>query len=240
MRLLIAAILLSATQAGAIVNGYVDEDPRYDAIGAFGLASGLMQGHSWWCSAVLIRPDVALVAKHCIEPLNGYPAAIRFRRNVDGSIGSIDMKPETFHNVAVASFYAPEFGYIALAYLSEPVKHIRPIPCSFIIAPTHEPVILAGWGREGPQIAQGPLREQRLCDSDLYFSSEYFIYFNSAWDGGVRCGPNSGDSGGPILYGVGDDMSVVGVIGYSSGGTALAQYVNDPQINQPQFTGSGE
>ena len=62
--------------------------------------------NQWYGSAVLIAPDVVLTAKHLLP--NGTdrlprPGAmtVRFRRHEDGSIGSKEAGPDSYHQATI-------------------------------------------------------------------------------------------------------------------------------------------
>lgn len=232
MRCLVLATALLAPLVHGIANGAVPVDETYDAVGAFGLASDLFSGHTWFCSAVLVRPNAAIVAKHCVYPLSGAQAAVRFRRKPDGSIGSVEKGPDTFYNVTVSSIYiASSGGDAAVAYLTENVTHIASIPVA-LAAPSLGAVTVAGWGKGGPGLGEGS-RELRSCPTSLWYAGEQVLYFLSAWNG-ASCGPNSGDSGGPVLrdpVGDGSQMAVIGIINYPDSATSLAQYAGDENFS---------
>lgn len=230
----IVVLLFLPVPTDAMVNSIAppEADAHLDAVGAFGVARhlGLEPGHpdardhEWFCAATLVRPSTIALAKHCTTGVTG-PFAVRFRRHEDGSIGTIDRGPQSFSHAIVSGIYLPAEGDLALAYLTQPVTHIKPIPMEF--PPAEEgPVELAGWGREGPDPGEGPRRELRSCQTALQAVWQSQLIFPTAWSGGP-CGPNLNDSGGAVLQ----RGLLVGVLtGYWSA-EPLARHASDPRFS---------
>lgn len=205
----------------AMVNSYVPETGGHDAIGALGLTS---EPHNWFCAATLVTDNVVVTAKHCTAAYGTQAAySVRFRRNYDGSLGSIEAGPESFAHAAIQSWYLPPTGDVALGYLSHPVHHIEPTAVS-LGAVALDQVTLAGWGREGPDPGVGRQRQLRLCGNEITYSDAEQVNFYSAWNQtGPLCGPNNNDSGGAVLFG----SSLVAVVMDYSSASALSQYATD-------------
>lgn len=170
--LVAVAVAMVAPSALAIGNGSVvaEADARFDAVAAFGRTINLtgMNGagndHNSFCNGTLIAPDKMLMARHCVGDQFGpdnQPASgtfmFRFRRNPDGTIGTMADGWESFHQVEVTHFTFHRDGSLndarnpdlLIAHLAEPVTHIAPIP----LAPTGwltagKTVHFAGWGRD--------------------------------------------------------------------------------------------
>lgn len=208
---------------------------RYDAVGALGFAPGLFSAHEWHCAATLVRPDVALTARHCVEYTATF--AVRFRRDEEGGVGSIESAPSSFQNIEVTGIYLPSSGAVALLFLYSAPVGISPLPMTFRAADT-EPVTIAGWGREGPSIGEGQRRELRTCESAITTIGGYGdLFFPSAWDPGPGCGPNSNDSGGPLIAeNERGGPHVIGVVLGASNADPLDIYSSDPIFNPQQFT----
>lgn len=213
-----------------IVNGIVpdEKDTSLDAVAAFGLTSQLVSGSTWFCSATLVRPDTLLLAKHCLSPY-GLSAdySARFRRQTNGAVGSVGGPPDEFYHAHVVGLYAPAIGDVALALLNPPVEHISPIAMSFEDQHEGDPMILSGWGKEGPGRGEGPALQMKSCSSVLQIVATYYLTFPSAWNGG-ECGPNNNDSGGPAIN---EGGSVVGVVRSATEAWPLSGYSDDPQFN---------
>lgn len=223
--------LLYAAPALAVVGGDVpaQDDARFDAVAAFGSEDGLFEAHEWWCAATLITESTAILAQHCITASPGPPFALRFRRAEDGTIGSVDGPPSSFHNVRVTGWSFPKEGDVALVYLETPVTHIAPIPISFAPASAKELVMAAGWGREGPDPGEGPRLRLKVCGTSLYATEPYLLFLN-AWVGGP-CGPNNNDSGGALMVppAPGDSLEawrLIGVLNSLGSAVYLAHFAD--------------
>lgn len=220
----------------AIVNGYVPKASltTYDAVGAFGLTSELTAGNEWFCTATLVTDNRVLVEKHCLTPYGqGADYSVRFRRALDGSLGTIEAGPSSFYHGQIGSFYVPPGGWTAIGYLAHPVHHIVPIPIFFGALSLGAEVTLAGWGREGPGFGEGPKRELMLCVNEVRYVDAGQVNVFSAWDQtGPLCGTNSNDSGGPALLNIGGQLFVVATDEDATAMSALQQYATDPQFSQ--------
>jgi len=167
IRLAAIAVFAITPQAGAIVNGTAPDpsETRFDAVAAFGRTlnltgqNGAGNDHNHFCNGTLITPTKMLMARHCVRsvfPDNQPPSGtfmFRFRRNPDGTLGSVAGGWESFHQVEVTGFtfshHGPRNPDIVIAHLAEPVTHIEPIaiaPRNFLRAGMN--VITAAWGRD--------------------------------------------------------------------------------------------
>lgn len=211
-RLAIVALLLGLTaQAHAIVNGTVpaDNDTRFDAVGALAVTWRLgldptnpdpaTADHNWYCAATLTDPSTVYTAKHCVDSYGASaPHAVRFRRALDGSVGTIEAGVASFYHAYVASWSFPG-GDVAIGTLAAPVSHITPIELGTVRLSIGTQIIVAGWGREGPDAGAGPWTRLRLCNTSATALGLFGIGFPTAWDDGPGCGPNNGDSGGATM-----------------------------------------
>ena len=198
-----------------MVGGYEPDEMMFDAVAAFGRTSwldGSQQEHNHWCNGTLIAPNLVVSAKHCgpsnlspdpaQQPASG-TYTFRFRRNIDGSIGTKAQGWESFHQVKVDHFILSEAaGDIYVAVLQEPVTHIKPIPLA--IADDFDRNInihVAGWGKEGPAFNAGTRGRLLVADTALSTISPTWVSFPSAWSSSnpCECGPNMFDSGGAVL-----------------------------------------
>ena len=102
MRLVCVFMLLFSSAAQAVVGGVppAEDDRRFDAVGAWSRASWLglgnnpIQQHNWFGGAVLLRANLVATVKHISEDVDA-PAgtyAVRFRRRIDGGLGTICTK----------------------------------------------------------------------------------------------------------------------------------------------------
>lgn len=183
-----------------VANGIVpaEGDTRFDAVARL----------NWYCSAVLVRPNVVLTARHCI--LEGHPHEVAFRNG---------------EKIAISGFYTPAIGDAALGFLESPAEGIEPIPMSFGGAPVGQAVDFAGTGTEG---------SVETCDSFVTWSAPTTIHMPGREAYPPGCWLEPGDSGGGVIVG-GRAMRVLGV-GVSvnndfSEATNLEQFASDPIFN---------
>jgi hypothetical protein len=245
--LLLAASMLTATHAGAIVNGtppgYVIpevQDTRFDAIGAFATTWRLglepthpeASDHDWFCTATLVDNHTVMLAKHCTDPYTlAAPYAVRFRRNLKGGIGTKEKGVKSYYHARIASWIVPAQGDVVLGLLQTTVQHIAPIPLlpldgSIEVGP-NEPAIIGGWGKEGPGPGEGPRNQLLLCDTWVTGMNPFSVQFPPFWDpAGPGCGVNNNDSGAPVLLESPFDgaVRVLGVVSSFGSGTNLALY----------------
>ena len=165
--------------ASAIVNG-IDpgEDPTYDAVAGFSKTiwiDGTIYEHNMFGSATLIEPGKVILAGHLLPSTYGPNKqpdpgqfSVRFRRRVDGGIGTQNDGWESYHQVKINSFIFPEreiSGDIVIGILESDVTHITPIVYDpAFTVDLNTPVVVAGWGFENYSIS---IRGGRL----QYFSS---------------------------------------------------------------------
>lgn len=246
MRARAAVIMLAcACRAGAIVGGVEPAESSYDAVGAFAVAwrLGLEASpdpaagpHNWYCSATLSAPGIVHTARHCIDAYGpAAPHAVRFRRALDGSIGTPEAGPASYYHAMVGGWVFADD--VAVGYLMSEVPHIAPIQVlgdDTAAVYRGAPIIVAGWGREGPDPAQGRLRSLRACATVVWSAYEVGMIFPTAWQAprGVACGPNTGDSGGAVLATVGDGkagrLALVGVTAGLGVASRLSAYTHSP------------
>lgn len=246
--ILLLTLLAASMPAAAVVNGYVPPDDSLDAVGAFGLTVRLgldpqspgAAEHDWYCAATLINPGTVIVAKHCLSDPPGSASynttpgryAVRFRRNINGGIGTIEAGPGSYHHAIVEAWYLPSSLDVAVGYLTQKVGHIAPMPIIFEHGGIGEPITLAGWGRIGPGPHEGERIELRACDSNITALGSPFlgavIWFPTAWDApGPLCGVNSNDSGGALVLRNGAQRRLIGVIRSFSFGDDMAFFASD-------------
>lgn len=211
----------------AIINGLAPApaDTALDPVAALGAARYLgqdpgakgAQDNGAHCTATLIGSAVALTARHCIEHVPptpappGGPYALRFRRALDGSVGSLAAGPSSFYHVLVDHTYtlpgpATDENEPALLYLAEIVPHIEGMPMVFDPQLGGGlPVTLAGWGLDGPTLGAGARGRLLRCQSALMPVTwpgpywETYIPAEQHYDYWPGCGINNNDSGSPVL-----------------------------------------
>lgn len=244
---------LLAVPALAVVNGEApaEDDKRFDAVGAFSKTQWLTDtprnnnAHNWYGAAVLVAPDVVLTARHLLPPniRNGQSQGegqlmIRFRRHTDGTLGSRDRGPDSYHQVPVMRWVQFDRGDLALGILAKPVEHIEP---AALLLDDEELVearrcTLAGWGstshwqgnkqpRPGLRVGDNTATRMRMVIRIDSYQTEtreaengqrrrYVIDDNAV--------PNMHDSGGSIfLYDEDGKPILAGIISSYTAGTYL-------------------
>ncbi|MEM1353512.1 MAG: hypothetical protein AAGC44_02245 [Planctomycetota bacterium] len=248
--IVLAAVLSPALPVGAIVNGTEpdEDDTRFDAVGAFSRTAWLIENpgdqhvHNWYGNGVLIAPDVVLIAKHLL-PNNGQggqrPGAfsIRFRRHVDGSLGSRDRGAESYHQVRIREWVIAQRFDLALGILEEPVEHIQPVKLWLDGPPLrNRRAVLAGWGSVSPWQGKGGPRPGLRMGENAVSSRGTFLAIDSrrtemreneqgqrkAYYIDENAGVNMHDSGGSMfIFDDGGHPILMGIIATYSGGTYL-------------------
>jgi hypothetical protein len=209
---------MASSPALAIVGGHppAADDRRFDAVGAWSHAAWLGLGdnpaheHNWFGGATLIRPNIVATAKHIARddrPAGTY--AVRFRRRLDGGLGSKDAGVVSYHHALVARVVHGA-GDLALAWLVEPVTHITPIAVMQLgfIGLQGQPYIHGGWGQEGPGRQEGPRNQLMLCDQNTLLRVNGLSVSYPALLAGnppPPCAVNRWDSGGAVLVEHEDD-----------------------------------
>lgn len=266
-RSIVTALLFFALtySSGALVNGEAPatEDTRFDAVAAFSMTKWLVPGggakaqHNWFGSAVLIAPDVILTARHLlpkkvrVKMLTHEDTAegrymVRFRRHVDGTIGSKQEGPDSYHQVPIMRWVLAERSDLALGILAKPVEHIEPVP---LLLERDEPTekqrcVLAAWGSVSPWRGNsGPRPELRTGENtatvyhNILRVDSYKVEPRET-DSGKRKAyivddnavPNMHDSGGSMFLLDDQDKPVLaGIISTYTGGTFL------PAVDEDNF-----
>ena len=244
-------ILGSSAPAAAIVNGQppAADDRRFDAVGAWSRARWLGLGeqpqheHNWFGGAVLVRANLVVTAKHLCEnpevPSGTY--AVRFRRRIDGGLGSREQGVFSYHHVLVDRIeHGP--GDLALAYLAEPVTHIEPVPVMQMgfLGLDGAPYTSAGWGREGPEMEAGPRNQLLLCAENrlrrVALRSVSYPGFNSRPE--PPCKVNEWDSGGAVFVEEQDRLWLLATHHTFNGGPTFYPWLQQqpPQLLHTPFT----
>lgn len=158
------AMMLLTLSTHALVNGEAPDkdDTRFDAVAAFSNTNWLIdneedtKAHTWFGAGVLIAPDVVLFAKHLVpskkrDRLRPNAYMVRFRRHADGSLGSRQGGPQSYHQVPIARIIFAKHADLAFGILAKPVEHIKPVKLLLENEPLEEAKChLAGWGSESP------------------------------------------------------------------------------------------
>lgn len=230
---LLVSLCAISNPTHAIVGGHepARNDTRFDAIAAFSKTIWIDGSDNNNCgdcnatfgNATLIAPDMVLFARHLLpnwQPPDSGFHTVRFRRNPDGSLGSLEQGWESFHQVKIVEyilFDLPVAPYDAvIGILEEPVLHIAPIAIDTNLAVgAGDAIILAGWGKEGPLFDEGPRGRLLLADTESIGIEHCRIQWlpPSHPDNPCACGPNMFDSGGAVLVELTDSsLRLVGVI----------------------------
>ncbi len=196
-RVLLLGLVLFPLLVHGITKGYepVADDMRFDAVGALGSVNNL-NSHNSVGNATLIASNVVLVAKHTLPgtPPAAGVYAVRFRRHTDGSVGSKMAGVASYHQVTISS-YVYGSGDIALAYLSTPVTHIRPIKPLYHQEEldVYDFGLACGWGMIGPEFEEGEK------GGVLHLGVAGLSKVEDWWVAHDASGVNMNDSGGAIL-----------------------------------------
>jgi hypothetical protein len=272
----VIAIASAAGQSQAIVGGYAPSanEYRFDAVAAFGVTDNLCGPNSYNInsgSATLIDCELALTSWHLLSwsshqfddenfYMNLPPAghfSLRFRRNEDGTLGSINSLPpllgcDSFHDVEIAEYFLPAQQFntnhdIVLVRLACPVTHIDPIRVRFeshLSIPPNSPLTVAGWGRKCVTVGQNvcpcagntPLSKELLV-ADL-LSDEHIpgLLWPNPCGAACSCGTTSNDSGGAVLKVLPcGAVELLGVIKTGGNGVNLFDFQSVPGFPIPVY-----
>ena len=211
---ILALAVAVAAPAIAIVNGQSPtvQDRRFDAVGAFAVTWRLgldptnpdpaTGDHNWYCAATLTGPATIHTAKHCVDSYGASaPHAVRFRRALDGSVGTVEAGVASFYHMRVVSWAFPG-GDVAIGTLEATVPHIVPIAAldadawALIVG---RPIAQVAWGKEGPGPGAGVPRRMMVCYGPIVGWVSDLVLFPSAWSAPGACGINNNDSGGAVI-----------------------------------------
>ncbi len=251
--LVFCSVLFAPRTARAISNGVAPKasDTRYDAVAAFSFAHWLgldpqtgavdatcggkagCQQNNWFCNATLLSPTVIVTAKHCVTLAT--PSAVRFRRHLNGTLGTLEAGPSSYHHVLVKEWHAvPGNLDMYFATLAKPVTHIVPIGPLVLGVDAlgiGTPVQHAGWGKQGPLFNEGPLTELRLCATSLTATPKTYWTTKTPGAEPPGCAVNTHDSGSPLLLeGPGGALRTLGVTTSVGAGNSFVGLPGPPTL----------
>lgn len=198
-----------------IVNGV--EEAGWPAVGALTMEVIGIGYMGSFCSGTLIAPQWVMSAGHCLYPSDDLPISpelVRFYIGSDANmVGWGELPVGQFHQ-ADAFFVHPDYdpvmtrNDISLMHLSKPVEGVTPIPINTLAMDDSwvgNQILYVGFGVDDgiEQTGGGVKRSGTMPIEGLHWSVYYSIY-----DGAGVC---FGDSGGPGLWEVDGQWSVVGV-----------------------------
>jgi hypothetical protein len=188
---LLAVLVVSATQAHAIVGGAEDQGPLSRA------TVMVLSSNGGVCSAVVVARDAVLTAAHCVTGASDH--RVHFRGE-DGQPVLIPPKAKAVHPGYDSKAVEARRRSIDLALLQLP----EPLPARFESALLSAAAVAAGsslafggYGvaREGNGRSTGTFRSVRLSLVEPYGQSRILVWANAAQRGAGVC---EGDSGGPV------------------------------------------
>lgn len=276
---------LTTQPVWGIINGEppTEDDRRFDAVCAFSyrkwieprpkpnpntqgqtsennVAKKTQPRNAWFGAATLVSPDLIVTARHLLSkgraPRPGV-MAVRFRRKLDGSLGSKEAGEGSYFHVRIKGWKLIDGADLAVGQLVHPVTHIQPIPIDFDVEPfERRPGYVAGWGSESNWVGQAQPRRQlmigkttltRTAASNAVRIDEFKTEARD-WRKDKQTGqwikkpyviseagaPNMHDSGGAML--IEDDkgqLKIIGVISSYGGGSWLGKYRGQPETRLP-------
>ena len=213
--LLVAALVATASPAGAIVGGAVDGS-RHPAVG--GLVSPTQYSDGTWlyCSGTLISPTVFLTAAHCAE--DGELVGVTF-----------DADYQAGDKVYYGTFYSdPLYGQkqsdphdIAVVVFDKAVKGITPaqLPTAGSLSSLSGSQTFTSVGYGAYEVTNGPGGHRYLYDDVRMVATGTLNAINPAW---LRISMNPstgnggtcyGDSGGPNFLGTTNIVAAITITG---------------------------
>jgi hypothetical protein len=241
----LVTLALSQSALG-ISNGTApaEGDTRFDAVGALSYdhylgqdeAGNNLSDNYWFCTAVLVAPNTILTAAHCGHNDGRDNYMVRFRRQVDGTLGTLEAGAESYYHARVVSWDLSHADTdFVIGYLEDDVSHISPIPT---ITRGHQnmvdtPFLHAGWGLEAPN---GSQRELLLCDNRVRFTHEGTVL--TLMGLANHCGVQMHDSGSPLLVeDGGGDLRVIALTTSPGFGVSTQQFDGTTEVVHTPFEG---
>jgi hypothetical protein len=192
-------------------------------------------------NAVLVAPDRVLIPRHLINQQFTFQGSVdlppelfivRFRRNVDGTLGD-PQNPASYLTIRIVGFSflrnRDEGADAVIAVLERPVRHIEPISVDFNrkLAPGTR-VQIVSWGQQQAQIevpTDGRAQPARLRQGEIILKSWDRRLLEIDTDTTARnlATVVSSDSGAGLFVLSGGKLRLIGIATRQSGGVSIAQ-----------------
>ena len=220
----LAGLVLSASPAGAVVNGTADGN-RHPNVGGLVNATQYSDGTWLYCSGTLISPTVVLTAAHCAED------GERVRVTFDPAYEAGDaVHPGTFRADPAYPGTNADVHDIAVVVLDRAVKGIPParLPKAGSLGglTVGQPITSVGYGAH--EVTNGPGGHRYLYDDVRMVATGSLNAVNATWlriSGNAATGDGGtcyGDSGGPNFLGDTDVVASTTITG-----DAICRATND-------------
>jgi hypothetical protein len=217
-RLLIACLFaaLVLAPASAMVGG---APPAADGAGRSVVM--VLGSYGTACTATAIARDLLLTAAHCVQPGADYKrvASAPGQTPVLKDISRIERDPQfelkkLFAHIATAD--------VALLKLTEPLPdRIPPVPLDDAAKPVvpGDSFVVAGYGVtvRGDGRTGGTVRAATLVATGQPGTLQIRLFDPRTKDEGPGLGACAGDSGAPVFRDTGGNLSLVGVVSWSTG-----------------------
>lgn len=237
----IAVICLFVRLSAAITSGtpVASNDRSFDAVAGVTLTQwrGI---NNVFGNATLIAPDRVILPRHLINrnftnrrSIDGVASeyTIRFRRNIDGSVGNIS-NPASFHHVRVKEWIFPagrkDSDDVVIGVLETPVLHIVPAVADLRTKPSKNAVVtIASWGPVANQ-TNVPVAKGTLLSGLMRLASADANKVKLTVTGRTALAPKvvNNDSGAPLLIMDTGTPRIIGFVTTTNSGVALRQLAN--------------